>query len=87
MITLEVTPDGLGRAARRPLVSFIAPDRQTAAQDIVSDFCRFVHFLSTPEAGAQWILRHPGAILATLEEAWELGRRRNAQRYPGRQLA
>lgn len=83
-IALEVRPDGVARAARRPAVSFIAPDRQKATADIVGNFCRFVHFFSTPEAGAEWISHHPGTVLATLDEAWELGQRRNARLYPGR---
>lgn len=86
-IALEVGPGGVKAGARRAPVSFVAPDPQKAMQDIVSNFCRFVHFFSTEEAGAEWVSQHPGTILASLEEAWELGRRRNALRYPGRHLS
>jgi len=80
-ISLDVGPQGVDARGRQPRVSFVAPDPQQAAQDIVKSFCRFVHFFASEEAGAQWVAQHPGAVLATLEEAWALGRRRNKQRY------
>ena len=80
-IGLDVSPEGVAAGGRQLKVSFVAPDPQKAAQDIVKSFCRFVHFFASEEAGAHWLAQHPGAVLATLEEAWALGRRRNKQRY------
>jgi len=86
-IALEVGPDGVGAEGERPLVSFVAPDPQKAAEDVVANFCHFVHFFATEQAGRRWTLEHPAAILATLDEAWEFGRRRNARYYPGKPLS
>lgn len=86
-IALEVAPDGVAAEGERPLVSFVAPDPQKAAEDVVHNFCHFVHFFATERAGRKWALEHPSAILATLDEAWELGRRRNARHFPGRQFS
>lgn len=78
---MEVGPGRVKTGARRPLVSFIAPDPQKAMQDIASNFCRSVHFFSTEAAGTEWVSQHPGTLLVTLDAAWDLGRRRNALRY------
>lgn len=82
-VRLEVGPAGVAAGAEQLRISFVAPDRQEASQDIVNSFCRFVHFFATEEAATQWLSKHPGAVLATLDEAWALGQRRNRQRYPG----
>jgi alkylmercury lyase len=80
-IDLELKPTGIARVAGRVSVSFIVPDRRKASENIVNNFCRFIHFFSAPEAGEQWVSQHPGTVLATLDEAWELGCRRNALLY------
>lgn len=65
-----------------PLVSFVLPQREGVAADVVSAFCCHVHFVRDRAAGEQWVSRHSGAFLLTLEEAWRLGRDRNVKRYP-----
>lgn len=81
-ITLSVGPDGFEPAGPPPSVSLVAPELTKAAADIVSHFCCHVHFLASEVAAREWISKQPGTFLATLDQAWQLGRRRNAQRYP-----
>lgn len=85
-IALQVGPEGVEAEGNRPLVSFIAPDPQQAADDVVRNFCHFIHFFATEQAARKWAAEHPAAVLATLDEAWQLGRRRNAWYYPGRRF-
>jgi alkylmercury lyase len=81
-VALTVRPDGIEPAGEPPLVSLVAPEATAAAADIVSQFCCHVQFFATEAAGRRWIAKQPGTFLATLEQAWQLGRRRNAQHYP-----
>ena len=79
---LTVSPDGIEPAGEPPLVSLVAPEPTQAAADIVRHFCCHVQFFASEVAGRGWVAKQPGTFLATLEQAWQLGRRRNAQRYP-----
>jgi alkylmercury lyase len=81
-VALTVRPDGIEPSGEPPLVSLVAPEAAVAAADIVSHFCCHVHFFATEGAGQGWIAKQPGTFLATLEQAWQLGCRRNAQHYP-----
>ena len=85
-IALEVGPEGVACEGEQPLVSFIVPDPRKAAADVVRSFCHYVHFFAGEAAARQWIAAHPGTVVATPDEAWELGRLRNAGCYPGRQF-
>lgn len=86
-IALQVGPEGVEAEGKRPLVSFISPDPQKAADDVVRNFCHFIYFFATEQAARKWTAEHPAAVLATLDEACQLGRRRNARYYPGRQFS
>jgi alkylmercury lyase len=81
-VALTVHPDRIEPRGKRPPVSLVAPDAQKAAADIVQHFCCHVQFFASEAAGRQWVSKRPGTVLATLDQAWQLGRRRNAQRYP-----
>lgn len=85
-IVLEVTAQGVACKGERPLVSFVAPDPSKAATDLVRSFCHFVFFFATGKAAREWAGARPGTVLASLDEAWELGRQRNARCYPGRRF-
>jgi alkylmercury lyase len=80
-VSLTVHPGGI-EAAPHLSVSLVAPHRASALADIVGHFCCRVHFFSSEHAGQEWVAKHPGTIAATLHQAWQLGRRHNALRYP-----
>ena len=40
-----------------------------------------LHFFASEASGRAWITKHPGAMLLSLEDAFELGRRTNQMRY------
>lgn len=81
-VALTVRPDGVEIRGEPPSVSLVAPHPQKAADDIVGQFCCHVHFFASERAGSEWVGKHPGTLLATLDQAWQLGRRYNALRYP-----
>ena len=37
-------------------------------------FCTQVHFFSSVQAGSRWLAEHPGAVVLSVEEAYEVGR-------------
>lgn len=67
-------------------VSFLLPDARTLRADLITSFCRYVHFFRSPEVAEPWLNEHPQSFLLTLAEAFEIGRRRNRARY-GTRLA
>ncbi|MGH8675502.1 MAG: organomercurial lyase, partial [Burkholderiales bacterium] len=65
------------------VLSFIAPQKARIEENLIKHFCRFVHFFSSEEHGRKWVAEHRGTLLLTLEQAWELGRRKNAAQFSG----
>jgi alkylmercury lyase len=83
-ISLIVHPERIEQGAKPPFVSLVAPDREKAWADVVHHFCRYVQFLADESAAKDWTAKNPGSHIATLEQAWALGRRRNELSYPAR---
>lgn len=83
-VTLDVGRQGAETGGAPPVVSFMPPGQCDTVAALTRMLSRFVHFLSSEAAAAEWVARHPGALLMTLEAAWELARRRNEARYRGR---
>jgi alkylmercury lyase len=81
-VALTVRPDGIDSVGAPPCVSLVVPEPTKAAADIVGHFCCHVQFFVSELAGRAWASKQRGTFLATLDQAWQLGRRRNAQRYP-----
>ncbi len=80
-ISLTVGPDGVEELSpTSTVVSMLAP---TVAFDenVIANFCHFVHFFSSAEAGAQWTSRHEGTFLLSLYDAYTLGRLANHGRF------
>lgn len=82
-LALDVGPRGVESGGTPPVVSFKAPGPSETPAGIAHMLSRFMHFFSSETAAAQWVARHPGAVLLTLETAWQLARRRNEARYRG----
>jgi alkylmercury lyase len=80
-ISLTVAPDRAKHV--RPestVVSILTPDR-TFDRDVIVNFCHFVHFFSSEEAGEAWIARHPGTFVLSVEDAFALGQLTNARNF------
>ncbi|WP_226373950.1 organomercurial lyase [Citrifermentans bemidjiense] len=54
-------------------LSMVAPSEQAGCCNVRNSFCSGVHFISSAEAAASWLSRHPEASIVSLEEAWQLG--------------
>lgn len=81
-IRLTVAPGGI--QAVDPLstmVSFVTPEQAKVKENVVLNFCHYVHFFRSSEAAEAWCSKHAGTRLLTVEEAWALGREKNAFQY------
>jgi alkylmercury lyase len=81
-VRLTVTPERI--VAIDPadaLVSVVVLEQAAARCDVRGVFCRHVHFLAGPDAGAAWRAAHPGASLVSVEGAYALARLLARTRY------
>jgi len=62
-------------------MSFLLPDVAKVQKDVASTFCHFVHFFPTREAGQSWTARHSRTLLLSIEDAYDLARRKNQAQY------
>lgn len=81
-IRLTVAPGGIQAVdPRDTMVSFITPEQAKVKENIVLNFCHYVHFFRSAEASEAWRSKHLGTRLLTVDEAWALGREKNAFQY------
>ena len=57
------------------------PEEEAVRADVITGFCRYVHFFSTEAAARPWLDKHTDAVLLPLAEAFDVGRTFNSRRY------
>ncbi len=83
--TIRLTVDPGGIRTVHPagtVMSFLTPPDESFREDVINQFCHYIHFFSSAEAGAQWCAGHQGTFLLPLDRAMELGRIKNRAQYP-----
>lgn len=80
-IRLTVTPDRVEAVAPPGTVVSMLEPREDMLADVVTRLCHYIHFFASEASGRAWITKHPGTVLLSLEDAFELGRRTNQMRY------
>lgn len=66
------------------VVSFLLPDAHdfdTSAANVMAKFCHFVFFFASRGSGERWVARHPGTFLYSVDDAFALAKRLNAQNF------
>ena len=64
IIRLRVRPDEIETVDPADTVVFFPRvERMTLGQDIVTNFCHFVHFFQSPEAASRWLEEHSGHLI------------------------
>jgi alkylmercury lyase len=90
VVRLVVSPERIESAEPdNAVVSFILPAAQTfgtSASNVMAKFCHFIFFFSSRRSGERWTAKHPGTFLYSLDEAFDLAKRHNAQNF-GAELA
>ncbi len=81
-ISLTVSASGITHAEPSGVVLSL-PHTTLAAmnENVRASFCQHVFFFSSIEDGTAWTRRKPGTVVLNLEEAFELGVRKNALQF------
>ena len=80
-ISLTVTPERVEAVAPRGTVVSMLEPREDMLADVVKRLCHYIHFFASQASGRAWTKKHPGTVLLSLDDAFELGRRTNQMRY------
>ncbi|MGH7408236.1 MAG: organomercurial lyase, partial [Candidatus Methylomirabilales bacterium] len=81
-IRLTVTPEGVEQLdPAGAVMSFLTPEEVKFRENVILHFCHYVYFFSSPEAGSRWVSEHPGTFLLSVNDAYDLGRRKNQAQY------
>lgn len=81
-VTVTVGPNGVVDAHPETIVvSFPMPVLHDLKRDVRGMFCRFVHLFPTMEEGSEWAAQHDGIVLVSIQQAVEMGRRKNAAQF------
>jgi alkylmercury lyase len=81
-IRLTVTPEGvIDLDPPGVVMSWLIPDLPKVRENVIANFCHYVHFFESAETGANWISGHQGTFAVTVAEAFALGKTRNASQY------
>ena len=82
LIRLTISPARVEAAAPKDVtVSFLSPATVdfTSATQIMATACHHIFFFASRASGERWVAKHPGKVLLSLDEAFTLARRLNAQ--------
>jgi alkylmercury lyase len=72
-VRVTVSPGGLGQVVPAQAVVSIAVPEEGGC-DLRGAFCNHVHFFASREAAATWLTTHPSGFVASIADAFELGR-------------
>ena len=67
------------KAEYRAFTKATGPKEMT--EDVVAKFCHFVFFFPSREIGEKWVAKNPGTVLLSLDDAFELAKRRNRGQF------
>src|SRR5580658_7314438 len=75
----------LRNASNRPIQARSAfpfyADSSRFQQDIVQNFCHYIHFFRSRKDAEVWTAKTPGTFILSLDEATELARRKNQLQF------
>jgi alkylmercury lyase len=81
-IRLTVAPEGVTELDPvGTVMSFVRPEAGKIRENVVLNFCHFVHFFSSAEAGSQWISENKGNFILSIDEAYYLAQKKNEVQY------
>ncbi len=81
-IQLTVTPERVEEIGPASAVmSFVTPQACKIRENVILNFCHYVHFFSSAEAGYKWISENEGTLILSIDEAHYLGRKKNEAQY------
>ena len=81
-IRLTISPEKVEKLEPPGAVmSFVTPEAAKIREDVVQHFCHYVHFFYSAEAGLKWTSENDGTFILSIEEAYQLGRKKNQVQF------
>jgi len=75
-INLKVTPNRIEELdPSNTVVSLVIPTASDACCDIRGSFCDKVHFFSSPEVAATWLVKNKEAMILSVDDAYKIGQK------------
>jgi alkylmercury lyase len=82
-IHLTVTPEQvLGLDPAEAQVSLVVDVAAGCCHNVREDVCNYGHFFASHEAATQWQAAHQGAVIISVEEAYQVGKLVEGSRFP-----
>lgn len=80
-ITLTVHPDRIEDPnPEENVMSFLDPTTRFD-ENVILNFCNYVHFFSSIESGSKWVAENRGTFLLSLDDSFQLARRTNHAKF------
>jgi alkylmercury lyase len=81
-IELKIGPAGVEAVLPEAVaLSFLVPNEADIERNVIESFCCYVHFFASAEMGEEWASRRAGTFILALDEAWQIGARKNAAQF------
>lgn len=81
-ITLTVHPDRIEDSnSEETVMSFLDPTTTGFDENVILNFCNYVHFFKSKESGSKWVAENPGTSLLSLHDSFQLARRANRAKF------
>jgi alkylmercury lyase len=81
-VSLRVHPDRIEDVSHKEVfISFLDPTSTRFDENVILNFCNYVHFFASQVSGAKWTTDHPGTFLLALDEAFRLSRLANRAKF------
>lgn len=81
-IRLVVAPQGIRTLdPTGTVMSFPELEHIELGDDVVTSFCHYVHFFSSPDAAAQWTHDNPRHLVLSVDQAFALAKKKNSLQF------
>ena len=81
-ICLTVSPNQLEKIEPTGAVmSLLTPEVAKFRENVILNFCHYVHFIFSAESGHEWISQNKGTFLLSIHDAFILGHIKNQGRF------
>jgi len=81
-ICLTVSPNKIEKVEPNGAVmSLITPEVRKIREDVIVNFCHYVHFFYSSNLGEEWISQNAGTFLLSIHDAFSLGHLKNLGRF------
>ncbi|MGH9243910.1 MAG: organomercurial lyase, partial [Acidimicrobiales bacterium] len=74
-IHLSVSTGGVEHRSHPDAVVSLLSLEDKFDPDVLTSFCHYIHFFTTPQNGEKWAAQHDNVFVVRLDDAFELGRR------------